>query len=280
MNKLLQILAFSSLAMCLSGAALADSVMDRVNKTQTIRCGYVSYSPASFTDLKTGEMKGYTVDIMEEAGRRMGLKIEWTYETNWPTMSTDLQTNKFDLACVTYWGNPRASRHMLSSIPVFYQPVFFITRADDTRFDDDVSKVNDDSVTVSVLEGDVPETILNQLYPNTRQIALPQSSSFSQVFQEVASGRTDVTIASSPDMGEFADNNPGVLKVIRDQPVRLYASVLQMLPEAQQLKSVLDMTIREMQLDGTIEKIVKEYAQSEDDHYFIEYPYKKIRMSE
>lgn len=264
------------IALITTTPAMADPVMDRINKDQTIHCGYVSYTPASVKDLKTGEMKGLTVDVMEEAARRMALKVTWDYETNWPTMSSDLQAGKFDLACVTYWSNPRVARQILSSIPVFYQPVFFITRADDHRFDDDITKINDPSVTVSVLEGDVPETILNELYPKSKQIALPQSASFPQVFQEVASGRADVTIAAKPDMDEFAANNPGTLKIITSQPVRLYAAVMQMPSGAGQLKNALDATLREMQLDGTIGKIIKNYATGPHDYYLVEHPYSKI----
>lgn len=257
-------------------AAHADAVMDRINKSQTIRCGYVSYAPASVRDINSGKMVGYNVDIIEEAARRMGLKIDWAYETNWPVMATDLQTGKFDLSCVTYWSNPRAARQMLGTDPVFYQPVFFAARSDDARFDQDISKINDESVSISVLEGDVPETIISELYPKAKIVALPQSASFSQVFQEVASKRADVTITSKPDMDEFAAANPGALKIIMNQPVRLYPTVIQMLPEATQLQNALNITIREMQLDGTIKNILKKYATGPHDYYLIDLPYSKI----
>lgn len=269
-----------SVFVLLAGAtqAFADPVMDRINKSGTIRCGYVSYSPASVKDAATGEMKGYTVDIVEEAARRMGLKIEWTYETNWPVMAADLQADKFDLGCVAYWSNPRIARQMLASDPLFYQPVFFIARADDPRFDGNSGKINDPSVSVAVLEGDVPETLLAELYPKSKKVALSQSASFSQLFQEVASRRADLTIASKPDMDEFAANNPGVLKVLTDQPVRLFSTVLQMSPGATQLKNALDVTIREMQLDGTVRLILKKYATSPYDYYLIQSIYSELDM--
>lgn len=253
-----------------------DKVMERINKTQTIRCGYVSYSPASIKNQLTGKVEGYNVDLVEEAAHRMGLKVEWTYETNWPTLSADLNAQKFDVACVNYWNNPRAARQMLSSLPVFYQPVFFASKASDNRFDNDISKINNPDVKVSVLEGDVPETILKELYPLAIQKALPQSASFPQVFHEVASGKADVTITAKPDMYDFQQNNPNVLKIITNQPVRLYPSGIQFPSQAHQVKNAFDVTIREMQLDGTVERILKKYAKSPDDYYFIQNPYKKI----
>jgi ABC-type amino acid transport substrate-binding protein len=136
----------------------------------------------------------------------------------------------------------------LTSLPVFYQPVFFATKISENRFDNDISKINDKNIRVSVLEGDVPETILNELYQDSQRVTLPQSASFPQVFQEVASGKADVTITAKPDMYEFEASNPNVLKIITNQPVRLYPSGLQFPIQ----------------------------AQSPDDYYFIQNPYSKM----
>ncbi len=153
---------FATLLVLIASASIAhaDPVMDRINKSQTIRCGFVSYSPGSMKDTATGKMAGYNVDIIEEAARRMGLKVEWAHETNWPTIATDLQTNKFDVACAAYWMNPKSSLQMLSSDPVFYQPLFFAVRADDTRFDKTLPK----------------SMIPPSVFPCWKGMALPKSS--------------------------------------------------------------------------------------------------------
>ena len=261
----------------LSSQAHADPVMDRINASGKIRCGYVSYSPASTKDSVTGKMSGYNVDLIEEAAKRMGLEVEWSFETNWPTMSTDLRTEKFDVACVTYWANAKSSRQMLSTDPIFYQPAFFATRADDTRFDKDITRINKPDVTIAVLEGDSPETIVNELYPGAKRDTLPQTASFAQVFQEVATKRADVTITSKPDMDEFKASNPGKMKIIMDQPVRLYPCVVQLPADAHQLQTAFNIVIQEMQLDGTVEKIMKKYATGPDDYYMVDLPYSKIK---
>lgn len=275
--------ALASLCLCVlvvqisSAQAHADPVMDRINQSGKIRCGYVSYAPASVKDTVSGKVKGYNVDLVEEAAHRMGLEVEWTYETNWPTMAEDLKTEKFDVACVTYWANAKSSRHMLSTDPIFYQPAFFATRADDHRFDKDISKINNPNTTIAVLEGDSPETIVNELYPDSKRDTLPQSASFAQVFQEVANKRADVTITSKPDMDEFKASNPGKLKIIMDHPVRLYPCVVQLPVNAHQLQTTFNIVIHEMQLDGTVEKIMKEYATGPDDFYMVDLPYSKIK---
>lgn len=253
----------------------ADAIMDRINKSGKIRCGYVSYYPGSLKNPNTGIVEGYNVDIMREAGKRLGLEVEWSHETNWPIIVSDAKAGKFDALCVSYWSNPKTSRHLLGSIPLLYQPVFFMKRAGDNRFNNDFSNINKPDVRISILDGDVPETILDQLFPKAKKVALPQLADFSQVFQEVAAGRADLSIASKADMRKFEDNNPGILEFI-DKPVRLYASAIQFPAEAVLLKNAIDVTLREMHMDGTIKAILGQYAKHSDDYYFVQFPFTKI----
>ena len=251
----------------------ADPVMARINKSGTINCGYVSYNPASYKDQETGEMTGYAVDLVEEAAHRMELEVDWAYESNWPLLSTDLKAGKFDMACVAYWLNPWAARKMLGTIPALYQPVFLITKADDTRFDDGLAGLNDPDIKVAVLDGDVPMTLLNQYFPEATQNALPQMSDFALVFQEVASGRADATLAAIADMHEFDENNPGVLKAVTAHPVKVFPSVFLMSPRASQLQFVMNTALWDMHIDGTTARILNKYARTPHDFYIPEHGY-------
>ena len=56
------------------------SVYDRVQKTNTIRCGYSTWDPLFYIDPKTGEKHGIFHDLMEEAGKRLDIKIVWAEE--------------------------------------------------------------------------------------------------------------------------------------------------------------------------------------------------------
>lgn len=263
MARLILILTF----LLTSFPALADPIMDRVNAKQKLTCGYIPYHPANYIDNETQERKGFAYDIFEEVAKRLFVEIEWRTETNWGTMATDLQTGKFDMVCNAYWGNPRSARQMMTTIPFMYQPVFFIKRADDPRFENGLDVINNEDISVSVLEGDVPETILNQLYPKSKQVSLPQLAAFAQVFQEVATKRADLTIAGTSDMANFEKANPGVLKVIDSEPVRVFPMVATMPKDAVQLKNAVDAALLEMTLDGTIETIVKKYTFGENEFY-------------
>jgi ABC-type amino acid transport substrate-binding protein len=247
--------------------------MERVNKTQVLRCGWVSHFPSSTKNPDTDALEGYVVDLMEEAGRRMGLAVDWAHETNWPLVAADLQAGKCDVACATFWSNPLAARHMLATRPFLYQPLFFVVRAGDTRLDAGLAAANDPAFTVAVLEGDAPQDVLRVSYPRARVHALPPSAEFDQLFQEVASGKADATLAAAPETGPFLKSHPGVLKIVAARPVRVYANALQLPQGAVDLKNALDVTLREMEMDGTTAAILARYAQGPHDYRLPAKPY-------
>ena len=79
-----------------STSLVQNSILERVKSEKTIRVGYAAYPPYVIKDLKTGELSGYYIDIMNETASRAGLKVEWV-ETTWQTFISDLQTGKFDV---------------------------------------------------------------------------------------------------------------------------------------------------------------------------------------
>ncbi|MEJ0063153.1 MAG: transporter substrate-binding domain-containing protein [Alphaproteobacteria bacterium] len=115
--------------------AHAETALERIRKTNTLHCGYVSYAPALIKDLKTGLWSGFDYDVVKAVSERLLLKAEYAAETGWATVPADLDARKFDMLCSTYWIHPQAAKFMLFSRPVYFQPVFVVARADDPRFD-------------------------------------------------------------------------------------------------------------------------------------------------
>jgi len=54
------------------------------------------YSPYSFKDLKTGEFKGFDIDLAYDLARALGVRVQFI-ETSWPTLSEDLENDRFDM---------------------------------------------------------------------------------------------------------------------------------------------------------------------------------------
>ena len=112
----------------------AESVYERVMKSGTIHCGYAMFPPYCMKDPNTGKLSGIFVDILNEAGKNLGLKIEWTEEVGWASIIQGLEANRYDLVPTGIWPNASRGKHASFSIPLFYNALNIYVRAKDNRF--------------------------------------------------------------------------------------------------------------------------------------------------
>src|SRR5262245_6810925 len=74
---------------------MTTPVMDRVLKSGTIRASYAVAAPLCMKDPNTGQLSGVGVDILNEAGRRLSLKVAWVEETGWGALFEGLNTDRY-----------------------------------------------------------------------------------------------------------------------------------------------------------------------------------------
>jgi ABC-type amino acid transport substrate-binding protein len=265
-------LIISALVMtCVS--AHAETVMDRVNKTNAIRCGYVEYSPALVKDLKTGQWHGFDYEIIKAIGDRLQLKIDYTAPTGWGTVVTDLNAKKFDMLCSGFWVHPNVGKFALFTRPAFYQPVFVVARADDTRFNKDAN-LNDPKLKMVSLDGDNPVHIAKSDFPLAQILTLPNMTDYSQIPINVADGKADFTIIDAYAFGAYNKNNPGKLKIVTpDKPIRIYPVSYVVSKEDTVLRDAIDAALNELILDGSISRILDRYDEFPNSYYRAVIPY-------
>jgi len=70
-----------------------NSLYQRVIKSGTIRCGYGMFPPYCMKDPNTGKLSGIFVEILNEAGKNLGLKIDWSEEVGWANIIQGIETN-------------------------------------------------------------------------------------------------------------------------------------------------------------------------------------------
>jgi len=120
---------------------------DRLLKTSTLRCEYISIAPALVVDPNTKSMSGLDYDIVEAIARKLDIKVEWLEETNWGISAQGINSNRVDMLCNTNWGDPRKAKQIFYSTPYGYSPVYAVVRAGDHRFDAGLQAANDPAVT-------------------------------------------------------------------------------------------------------------------------------------
>ena len=130
-------------------APAGGSLADRIASKGTIVVGTEgTYAPFTFRNEK-GELTGYDVDVMNEVGKRLGVKVEYK-ETQWDAIFAGLNSNRFDLIANQVGVNDeRKAKYEFSQAYTYSRPVV-VTRADDasiTKFEDIKGKKTAQSLT-------------------------------------------------------------------------------------------------------------------------------------
>jgi ABC-type amino acid transport substrate-binding protein len=255
-----------------SGEAPAqkETAYDHVMRTGKLRCGYFEFAPNLVKDPATGKMSGIFADLMDEIGRLQNLKIEWTEEAGMTNLLESLRDQRIDAVCCGPWPNALRAERAEFSQPVFYNALGVFARAGDTRFDNNLPALDDPSVRIAVIDGEMADQIAAVDFPRAQKVALPALSDFSQVLLTVATGKADVTIAATHEALEFEAHNPGTLReVVAKRPIRTFPNVLFFAKGEFMLASMLDAAIDEVYDNGHLDDIISKYEK---------YPHSFVRV--
>lgn len=251
-----------------------ESTYDRVMRTQTIRCGYILWNPSLIKDPNTGHLSGIFYDYVEALGKALHLKIEWAEEMGWGDFPAALDNGRIDVMCGGSYANSARARVIDFVRPILYQPMYAYVRADDKRFDNNLDAINDPAVTIITVEGATPSVVAAQDFPKAKNIQLPEMTSLSENFVNLAAGKGDVVILYSGAFSSYDSHNPGKIRRVSAKiPLRVFGDSLAVAGGQDQFRRMLDIATDEMILSGQIDKIIAKYDQNPDALLRVAPPY-------
>ncbi len=258
-------------------AEAKESTYDRILRTGTIRCGYYLYKPASQMDAQTGELSGFTIDIMNEIAKRLSLNIEWAEEATFGNMVEGLKAGRYDAACTPLWMASARAREAEFSMDMLFSGIGIFVRADDMRFSaDNLERINDPDIKIATMDGDVTEMIANEDFPDAAHFSIPNNTEYNQVFMNVQDRKADIVFADLNAANQFMASHPGALKnIVPDNPVRVFPFTMVYAKGEQELKEMFDVVIRELVNSRFIEKTVKKWELYPNSYYYVNTPYRK-----
>jgi polar amino acid transport system substrate-binding protein len=266
MKKLLAVLLIAPLLLAACNeqksvhtqAINSQSVYDRVIQTGILRCGYVPWPPQFMMDPNTKQMGGAFYDVINEIAKRLNLKVEWTEETGWSTVTEAIKTGRFDMACSAFWVNSTRARHIDFSAPLYYAVANIWIRCDDTRTFTSKQDFNNEAITFSFMDGTAESKVIQTNFPNAKNLSLPELTSTAEQFEGLVAGKADAVIYDDASAEDFLKSRPGtVKKAVPQDPVAIYPTVMLLPAGETKLKAMIDNTIREIQYDGTMQKILE-----------------------
>jgi polar amino acid transport system substrate-binding protein len=244
-------------------------VFDRVNSSGTLRCAYIVHPPFCDKNSASGKLSGIFVDVVEELGRRLDLKIVWVEEVGIANMIEGLDRDRYDVVAFPIWQNASRGRRADFSTPMFYSVVGAYVRQDDHRFDNDLSRLNSPDVTIATIDGELAASIAAIDYPRAKTSGLPQLADYSQLLLEITSRKADVTFFDRTPARRFIAANPNAVRDISEaRPIRVYPNSFVIKKGECRLKSMIDTAVKELLNNGVIQKLFVKNGENPSDYYF------------
>jgi ABC-type amino acid transport substrate-binding protein len=190
-----------------------ETSFERVMRTSVLRCGYGEWDGAVEKNPNTGEFSGAVVEIVNEMAKAMNLKIEWVSQINWGDVTAAIKSNKIDAMCAGMWTSATKAKDIAFTRPFAYQGVEAFVRTGDTRFDGDMSKINDPAVKVAIIDGDNSQFIAENDFPKAERLALGHlTSTDKDLMMHVITNKADVTFSVTGLYHIFNKSEPGKLR--------------------------------------------------------------------
>lgn len=243
------------------GEGKKETAFERVLRTQTLRCAYVPRAHHFMINASTKQMSGIDYEVMEAVGELIHLKIDWVEETGYGSYPEQLNSGKEDALCTTLWASVARATRVLYTAPVHYSPLFLYTRAGNMRFDNNLEAVNNEAVTLAIIDGATMQAVADSGFPKAKKFAVPASSEDGTVMLNVATGKGDATFLDELMASDYNKHSPDkkLRRVAGVGPVRIYPEPFSVAMGEWALRELLNLAITELHNNGTIERILRKY---------------------
>lgn len=267
MQRRLSVLALAMtlvISAFLSLPARAEDHYERVINTKTLRCGYGTWEPGVYKDLKTGKMSGLFVELIETLGKLSGIRIEWTGETDWGQISESIRSGKIDAFCAGMANDASRGKFLAFTNPLSFWSFDVLVRADDQRFPAgstiSIRDLNKADYATAYTEGDVLETIAKNEFPSVKGVPLPPLGTPADNLMQVITKKTDFVVFPKIMFQQYEKDNAGKLRYLKvNPPLRVYGNVIAIGIDDLRLQQLLNAGVNELVNSGAYDQILKKY---------------------
>ena len=253
--------------------AAAASAYDRVLQSGILRCGYSVVAPYFTKDAATGALGGIWYDLTEQVADHLGLKTVWVQEVGLGEIATALDTGRIDMFCGGLWTAGQRVRAVDFLKPSAFEPLLAYVRTNDHRFDASLALLNNPDLRVSAIDGEGGGLAATEEFPKATLISLPQSASYADMYNQVATGKADVFFAAPSGAAVYIKNNPGIVRPIVTQPLRIFPLAFAVRYGEDKLRDMLNQAQDDVLMNGSMEKVLSAHEVNKGDFWRVARPY-------
>ena len=200
------------------------STLDEIMKSGTLKVGTTGDFPGwSFMNPETSEYEGYDIDVAMKLAEDMGVEVEFV-ATDWKNLVSGVVANKYHM---TSSASITAKRAITAGYSNSYYGTGTVAMVLSKNKDKISSwdQINNSDYSVAVTLGTVFENEATKSFPDAKLIAAEAPA---REYQEVLSGRADVSLTSKVDAMKLVQLYPELSIVNLDEPknAKLFAILL------------------------------------------------------
>ncbi len=210
--------------------ATAQSTLNRILEAGEIRVGTTGdWNPMTVRDPATNAYRGFDIDVVNELAKDLGVRLVFV-PTEWKTLVSGMVAGKYDISTSASVTPSRIrtvgfsrSYYQVGSVPL-------VLKKNRSRFNG-WGDIDRPDVRVAVTMGTSFEQQVKQFFPNA---AIKAVEAPARDYQEVLSGRADVSITSNLEASKLTRNYAQLDVVPVDRP-RSPADLAFITPQADQI---------------------------------------------
>lgn len=242
-----------------SSTSAKQSVSERIQRTGEIRCGYSVWAPLFALDPNTKAMSGIFYDLMEEAAKRLAVKIVWQEELGWDTAPESVRTHRVDMACAGFWLSTNRIKAVSTTKPLIYSALYVWVRGDESRIKN-LDQLNDAQYRLVQVDGGGTNAIAATHFPKAETLDLPGITGNSDLMTAITTKKADFLVDDESVTSVWLQEHPGSLKKLSAEPLAFIPLAMLLPPDDPRLKEMMDNILLTIELDGTLDRILKKYG--------------------
>ena len=209
---------------------LGESRLQSILANGELRVGTTGdWNPMTMIDPNSKERTGFDIDIANALASDMGVKVVFV-PTTWKTLVNGVVADKYDMTSSASLSPKRALVAGYSGSYFAVEDVPMMLKKNKGKYNS-WEDLNNPSVTVAVTLGTVQEKRAEALFDNSKIIKV---SSPARDYQEVLSGRADISMTSNLEAAKLVEQYPELM-IVPVQKGKNPTPLAMLLPQADQV---------------------------------------------
>ena len=193
----------------------AATKLDEIVSRGVLKVGTTGdYRPFTYLNKETGKFEGLDIDLAENLGQAMGVKVEFV-QTSWPNLMKDFQAGAFDMAAGGVSITLDRAKKGFFSAPMMREGKTPIARCADKDKFQTIADIDKPGVRVITNPGGTNERFARA---NIKAAEIKVHNDNVTIFKEIAAGNADLMMTDSSETLYQQKLNPSLCAIHPDTP--------------------------------------------------------------